>query len=59
MAIGDYRGGGITVATVAPAHGADNAVPDKEDSGRPPLPHQGYPMWASGKKLYRGFPMVV
>ena len=44
------RSGGITVATVAPAHGADNVVPDKEDSGGPPLPHWGYPMWASKKK---------
>ena len=39
------------VATVAPAHGADNVVPDKEDSGGPPLPHRGYPMWASKKAV--------
>ena len=38
------------VATVAPAHGADNVVPDNEDSGGPPLPHRGYPMWASKKR---------
>ena len=50
MAIGQCRSGGITVATVAPAHGADNVVPDSEDSGGPPLPHWGYPMWASTKK---------
>ena len=50
MAIGQCRSGGITVATVAPAHGADNVVPDSEDSGGPPLPHRGYPMWASKKK---------
>ena len=43
MAIGQVRGGGIAVAIVAPAHGAENVVPDKEDSGGP---HQGYPMWA-------------
>ena len=41
------------VATVAPAHGADNVVPDNEDSGGPPLPHRGYPMWASKKKISR------
>ena len=50
MAIGQCRSGGITVATVAPAHGADNVVLDNEDSGGPPLPHRGYPMWASKKK---------
>ena len=49
LAIGQCRSGGITVATVAPAHGADNVVPDKEDSGGPPQPHPGYPMWASKK----------
>ena len=35
---------------MAPAHGADNVVPDNEDSGGPPLPHWGYPMWASKRK---------
>ena len=39
------------VATVAPAHGADNVVLDNEDSGGPLLPHRGYPMWASKKKF--------
>ena len=39
---GQCRSGAITVATVAPAHGVDNGIPDKEDSGGPPLPHQGY-----------------
>ena len=29
------------VAAMAPAHGVDNVVPDKEDSGGPPLPHWG------------------
>ena len=53
MAIGQCRSGGITVATVAPAHGADNVIPDNEDSGGPPLPHRGYPMWASKKKMIR------
>ena len=38
------------MATQAPAHGADNVVMDKEDSGGPPLPHRGYPMWASKKE---------
>ena len=38
------------MATVAPAHGADNVVPNNEDSGGPPLPHRGHPMWASKKK---------
>ena len=46
MAIGRCKSGGITVATVAPGHGADNVVPDKEVSGGPPLPHSSYPMWA-------------
>ena len=41
VAIGQCRSGGITVATVAPAHGADNVVPDNEDSGGPPLPLRG------------------
>ena len=36
---------------MAPAHGADNVVPDNEDSGGPSLPHRGYPMWASKKKV--------
>ena len=49
MAIGQCKNGNITVATVAPAHGADNVVADKEDSGRPPLPHRGYPMSAYKK----------
>ena len=48
------RSGGIMVATVAPAHDVDNDVhndvPDKEDSGGPPLPDWGYPMWALKKK---------
>ena len=52
VAIGQCRSWGITVATVAPAHGADNVVPDHEDFGGPPLPHRGYPMWASKKKIY-------
>ena len=38
------------VATEAPAHGVDNVVLDKENSGGPPLPHQRYQMWASIKK---------
>ena len=38
------------MATFASAHGADYVVPDNEDSGGPPLPHRGYPMWASKKK---------
>ena len=37
LAIGGCSSGGITVVTVAPAHGADNVVPNKEDSGGPPL----------------------
>ena len=32
VAIGQCRCGGIMVSTEAPAHGADNVVPDKEDS---------------------------
>ena len=46
-AIGQCGSGGITVATEVPAHCADNVILDEEDSGRPPLPHWGYPMWAS------------
>ena len=38
---GKCRSGGITEAIVAPAHGANNVVPDKEDSGGPPLSHRG------------------
>ena len=37
MAIGQCRSGGITVATVAPAHGAEDVVPDNEISGGPPF----------------------
>ena len=33
------------VAKVAQAHSVYNVVPGKEVSGRPPLPHWGYPMW--------------
>ena len=50
VAIGQCRSGGIMVATEAPAHGVDNVVLDKENSGGPPLPHQRYQMWASIKK---------
>ena len=50
VAIGQCRSGGITVATVAPAHGMDNVIPDSEDSGGPPLPHWDYLIWASKKK---------
>ena len=44
VTFGECSGGGISVGTVALAHGADDAVPDKEDSGRPPPSHWGYPM---------------
>ena len=46
VTIAQCRSGGITVAMVAQAHVADNVVHDKEDSGGPPLPYQGYPVWA-------------
>ena len=39
MAIGQCRSGGITVATVALAHGVDNAVLGNENSGGYPLYH--------------------
>ena len=42
---------GIVVATVVPAHGTDRVVPDKEEFGGPPLPHQSYPMLASTKTV--------
>ena len=50
MAIGQCRSWGITVARVALAHGTDNAVADKEDSG--PLPYWSYPMWALKKSTF-------
>ena len=59
MAIGQCRSGGITVATVAQAHGADNVVPDNEDSGESPLPHRGYPIWASKKKYSSHFIFIL
>ena len=37
MAIGQCRSGGITVATVALAHGAEDVVLDNEISGGPPF----------------------
>ena len=71
VASGGSRGGnwalwewGITVATVALAYGADIVVPDKEDSGRPPLVHWGYPMWAPKRQMQQPhkensfFPMI-
>ena len=33
-------GAGVMVATDVPAQSLDKVVPDKEDSGEPPLPHQ-------------------
>ena len=49
MAIGQCRSGGITVATVAPAHGAEDVVPDNENSGGPPF-DMGLTMLAPNKK---------
>ena len=49
MAIGQCRSGGITVATVAPAHGAEDVVPDNEISGGPPF-DMGLTMLAQKKK---------
>ena len=39
------------VAKVAQAIDADYVVPDKEDSGGPPLPHRSYPMRASTTRM--------
>ena len=50
MAIGQCRSGGITVATVAPAHGAEDVVPDNEISGGPPF-DMGLTMSAQKKKV--------
>ena len=49
MAIGQCRSGGITVAIVAPAHGAEDVVPDNEISGGPPF-DMGLTMSAPKKK---------
>ena len=49
MALGQCRSGGITVATVAPAHGAEDVVPDNEISGGPPF-DMGLTMSAPKKK---------
>ena len=50
LAIGGCSSGGITVVTVAPAHGADNVVPNKEDSGGPPTITLGLSDVGIGKK---------
>ena len=49
VAIGQYSCAGIMVATKAPFHGADNVIPDNEDSGEPPIPHWSNLVWASRK----------
>ena len=49
MAIGQCRSGGITLATVAPAHGAEDVVPDNEITGGPPF-DMGLTMSAQKKK---------
>ena len=49
VAIGQCRSGGITVATVAPAHGAEDVIPDNEISGGPPF-DMGLTMSAPKKK---------
>ena len=41
---------GITVAMESLARDADSVVPNIEDAGGPPLPHQSDVMWASPRK---------
>ena len=58
MAIGQCRSGGITVVTVAPAHGAEDVVPDNEISGGSPF-DMGLTMSAPKKKKKKKIVLLV